>query len=204
MHVRACMDSVRGCCCTPLLLLLHAPSLAVQRVAWCLGGAGTFLLVRKAASQRQAWAEIPRVSGFKERVRKALEHGLDPDAAVAAGLDAASGGDAAAGGGGSSGAGVLVQAEKPRVCVVCLSAPSEMVYVRCGHMCCCSGCSQAMTAKRVSGVPVRGAGHQSVQDVAGARRSTCGHLVLLVLYFPTGALCALLTSLSLKVSLMSV
>jgi hypothetical protein len=31
------------------------------------------------------------------------------------------------------------------VCVVCLSAPSEMVYVKCGHMCCCSRCAATMS-----------------------------------------------------------
>ncbi|KAF6256476.1 hypothetical protein COO60DRAFT_1529374 [Scenedesmus sp. NREL 46B-D3] len=112
------------------------------RLAWWLGGVGSLLLVRKAA--KHAYVRYKEHQA-RERVRKALartargssSNAADPatssTAAAAAGLDAAESGL----GGRDSG-----------MCVVCLSAPSEMVYVRCGHMCCCVACSQALGARR--------------------------------------------------------
>jgi E3 ubiquitin-protein ligase MUL1 len=127
--------------CLPLHLL-HM----VQRLAWCLGGVGALLLVRKAA--KHAYVRYKEHQA-RERVRKALARIAQGDsseaggqassstAAAAAGLDAAEAGLSGASSSRDAG-----------VCLVCLSAPSEMVYVRCGHMCCCMRCSQALSAKR--------------------------------------------------------
>eukprot|EP00775_Hariotina_reticulata_P001456 gene1456-1798_t len=107
-------------------------------------------LARRAGAMkaaRQAWLRY-REHQARERVRKALEHGLNLDTAAAAGTEAGAGGEAAAGGSGSGRAAGADAGRDAGVCVVCLSAPSEMVYVRCGHMCCCVRCSQAMSAKR--------------------------------------------------------
>jgi hypothetical protein len=119
------------------------PSL-LQRLAWCLGGVGALLLVRKAA--KHAYVRYKEHQA-RERVRKALARIAQGDSGDAAGhagsSTAAAGLDAAEAG--------LVGSTSTRdagVCVVCLSAPSEMVYVRCGHMCCCVRCSQALGAKR--------------------------------------------------------
>eukprot|EP00879_Flechtneria_rotunda_P021088 GHRR01022216.1.p1 GENE.GHRR01022216.1~~GHRR01022216.1.p1 ORF type:complete len:210 (+),score=52.48 GHRR01022216.1:575-1204(+) len=108
-----------------------------KRLAWCLGGVGAFLLVRKAA--RHAWIRYKEHQA-RERVRKALQgaqaaaaSGFADTAVGVQGLDLELGGDGS---------------RESGVCVVCLSASSEMVYVRCGHMCCCYRCSQALSAKR--------------------------------------------------------
>jgi E3 ubiquitin-protein ligase MUL1 len=149
-HAYTCVDTFR-----PSSILMHEAlnsyncsaccSLHLQRLAWCLGGVGAFLLARKAA--KHAYVRYKEHQA-RERVRKALARLAQGDSseatgqagssstAAAAGLDAAEAGSA---GPGSRDAGV---------CVVCLSAPSEMVYVRCGHMCCCVRCSQALGAKR--------------------------------------------------------
>eukprot|EP00882_Tetradesmus_deserticola_P006156 GHRQ01006481.1.p2 GENE.GHRQ01006481.1~~GHRQ01006481.1.p2 ORF type:complete len:164 (+),score=61.46 GHRQ01006481.1:864-1355(+) len=114
-----------------------------RRLAWCVGGVGGLLLVCKAA--RHGYVRYKEHQA-RERVRKALARMARGDSSNAAGpagsTAAAAGLDAAeAGMGGSS-------SRDSGMCVVCLSAPSEMVYVRCGHMCCCARCSQALGAKR--------------------------------------------------------
>jgi hypothetical protein len=130
-----CLISILRCPCLHLL----------QRLAWCLGSVGALLLVRKAA--KHAYVRYKEHQA-RERVRKALARIAQGDSSNAAGQSgpstssAAAGLDAAeAGLGGSS-------SRDAGVCVVCLSAPSEMVYVRCGHMCCCVRCSQVLGAKR--------------------------------------------------------
>lgn len=128
------------CCC---LACLFTCTTDAQRLAWCLGGVGAFLLVRKAA--RHAWVRYKEYQA-RERVRKALAR-LSHDAAAAAAVGDASDAAAAAAEAGAAGQGGP-GGRDAGVCVVCLSAPSEMVYVRCGHMCCCHRCSQALSAKR--------------------------------------------------------
>ncbi|KAF8057281.1 SP1 [Scenedesmus sp. PABB004] len=115
---------------------LAARARAYRRLALCLGGVGAFLVLRKVA--RQAWLRHKERQA-RERVRKALAQ----HAAAAAAGGGAAAGDVEAGGGGA-GAGD----RDAGVCVVCLSAPSEMVYTRCGHMCCCGRCATALAAKR--------------------------------------------------------
>eukprot|EP00878_Enallax_costatus_P010834 GHUV01011313.1.p1 GENE.GHUV01011313.1~~GHUV01011313.1.p1 ORF type:complete len:279 (+),score=46.83 GHUV01011313.1:448-1284(+) len=112
-----------------------------KRIAWCLGGIGAVLVVRKAANQ--AWRRYQEHQA-RERVRKALAQAqagttAADGAAEAAGHSSTLPGDLESGGAAGRDAGV---------CVVCLSAPAEMVYVRCGHLCCCQRCSQALAAKK--------------------------------------------------------
>lgn len=106
--------------------------LLAQTLAWCLGGVGAFLVVRKAARQvMRRWREHQA----RERIRKALQQdgviGWIPDTADLEANQPHSSKDPAAG-----------------VCVVCLTAPSEMVYVKCGHMCCCSKCTATLNSRR--------------------------------------------------------
>lgn len=111
----------------------------MQKVAWCLGGLGAFLVVRKAA--KQAWRRYQEHQA-RERVRKALaqaQAGSGAAGGIAEAVGSTAVGDEEMGGVGGRDAGV---------CVVCLSAPAEMVYVRCGHLCCCQRCSQALAAKK--------------------------------------------------------
>ncbi|WIA21940.1 hypothetical protein OEZ85_004306 [Tetradesmus obliquus] len=132
---------------TELHMALARRAGVYTRLAWCLGGVGALLLARKAA--KHAYIRYKERQA-RERVRKALarlaQGAAGSDASTAAGLDAsaaAAGLDAA-----ESGAAGPGNSRDAGVCVVCLSAPSEMVYVRCGHMCCCLRCSQALGAKR--------------------------------------------------------
>jgi hypothetical protein len=122
--------------------------LAPQRLAWCLGGLGAFLVIRKAA--RHAWLRW-REHQARERVRKALQqqHGAGAAAAAAdarqrsssgISLDVEEGGQQAGDHSSSAAAAGL--------CVVCLSAPSEVVFVRCGHMCCCERCCSNLPSRR--------------------------------------------------------
>lgn len=122
-------------CCLPRL----------QRIAWVLGGVGAVLLLRKAV--RHAWLRH-RERQARERVRKALaaRAGAGDGAPAAAAsssalVSAAVDGDAAERGAGAD-------ARDAGTCVVCLSAPSEVVWVRCGHMCCCQRCSAALPGRR--------------------------------------------------------
>lgn len=123
-----------------------------QTLAWCLGGVGAFLVIRKAARQAlRRWREHQ----VRERVRKALlsQHHQGDGSAAAAGADGSSWDLEAAGlVSSSSGAGHGHDGGRDQlgagICVVCLSAPSEMVYVKCGHMCCCSNCVATMAGSR--------------------------------------------------------
>lgn len=119
------LPDVLYCCC-------------LQTLAWCLGGVGAFLVVRKATRQvLRHWRERQA----RERVRKALQQqrhfGGDGGDGSSTAADGSGGWDAEAGIGGGQQHG---RDPGAGVCVVCLSAPSEMVYVKCGHMCCCSRC----------------------------------------------------------------
>jgi hypothetical protein len=151
---------------------MHTNHAHTQRLAWCLGGLGALLVVRKAARQLLLrWREHQA----RERVRKALlgqqqqqqqQDGAGADAgasssggggggvqhhcitvAAAGGARGSSGASAAAGRAGG-GAAPHSSHEPAGVCVVCLSAPSEMVFVRCGHMCCCSKCCSSLPSRR--------------------------------------------------------
>jgi E3 ubiquitin-protein ligase MUL1 len=112
----------------------------VQTLALCLGGVGAFLVLRKATKQAlRRWREHKA----RERVRRAvLQQQLaqrDVEAGAGGGVVAdmwdadAESASRAIGAAGAAG-----------VCVVCLNAASDMVYVRCGHMCCCSKCVATM------------------------------------------------------------
>lgn len=120
----------------------------LQTLALCLGGVGAFLVIRKATKQAlRRWREHQA----RERVQRAmLQQRLGrQDAAAAAEARegdvfvAADMWDAEAGPGLDDGGAVGVSGPAG-LCVVCLSAPSDMVYVRCGHMCCCSKCVATM------------------------------------------------------------
>lgn len=97
-------------------------------------------MVRKATRQLiRRWREHQA----RERVRKALlqqqQGGNTADGGSVWDAETGLAGGSSGGGGPDSGAGV---------CVVCLSAPSEMVYVKCGHMCCCSKCTATMSSSK--------------------------------------------------------
>jgi E3 ubiquitin-protein ligase MUL1 len=104
---------------------------------------GAFLVIRKATKQAlRRWREHQA----RERVRRAVLQQQLARSSVAAG---AGGGDIVADvvtwdaetGLASSAVGTAGAAG---ICVVCLNAASDMVYVRCGHMCCCSKCVATM------------------------------------------------------------
>ncbi|KAF6250680.1 hypothetical protein COO60DRAFT_1568993, partial [Scenedesmus sp. NREL 46B-D3] len=95
------------------------------RLAWWLGGVGSLLLVRKAA--KHAYVRYKEHQA-RERVRKALARTARGSSSNAA--DPATSSTAAAAAG-------LDAAEAAR-----------WLYVRCGHMCCCVACSQALGARR--------------------------------------------------------
>ena len=124
--------------CLAIALLREHPSLChLQTAAWCFGGIGAFLVLHKAC--RQAWLRHQERRA-RERVRRALDAAAaalansDKEAAAGGGegVGLASGGaDADSSGGGH---------EQEGVCVVCLSLPSSMVFVKCGHLCCCPHC----------------------------------------------------------------
>lgn len=98
----------------------------LQTAAHVFGGVGVALILRKLL--RTLWVRY--------RERQARRTALQM---AARGSRAAAGTSAAAAAEDSSGL-----SESAGVCVVCLSAPSSMVFVSCGHLCCCPGCCRTL------------------------------------------------------------
>jgi E3 ubiquitin-protein ligase MUL1 len=84
----------------------------------------------------------------RERVRKALQQQQQQGSSTAVGQRSTWDAEAGLGASSSSSGGDHGRDPGAGVCVVCLSAPSEMVYVKCGHMCCCSKCVATLGSSR--------------------------------------------------------
>lgn len=102
--------------------------------AWCFGALGASLILRKALER---WLRQRQQRKARQRALLAMKAAAEREAAAgaAAGRPGAVASHGGAGGEGDEQEGLA------GLCVVCLEHNSNMVFVNCGHLCACIGCS---------------------------------------------------------------